>query len=167
MMFSFSLFFQIHWYREGGVDPKFRNLIYANTVIIHLFCISAIVYFVHGCQQLFFRMQWVGVCCTFRFGSSWKSALLPVASVGTVCTLFDNVKVHFLNVLLAAGRGWGIVFFWTATCHSCFFPVSESTAIETKRLSTHLGAPCVKVHPSQFRVRSNVLFLASGTLRFL
>uniref|UniRef100_G3MQ71 Uncharacterized protein n=1 Tax=Amblyomma maculatum TaxID=34609 RepID=G3MQ71_AMBMU len=39
----------IHWYREGGVDPKFRNLIYANTVIIHLFCISAITYFVHGC----------------------------------------------------------------------------------------------------------------------
>lgn len=41
----------IHWYREGNVlDPKFRKLIYANTVIIVLFCISAISYFVEGCS---------------------------------------------------------------------------------------------------------------------
>lgn len=39
----------IHWYRQGDVDPKFRKLIYANTLLILLFCISALTYFVGGC----------------------------------------------------------------------------------------------------------------------
>ncbi|XP_042909536.1 transmembrane protein 243 isoform X2 [Parasteatoda tepidariorum] len=35
----------IHWYNEGGVDPKFRVLIYFNTVLIILFCICANCYY--------------------------------------------------------------------------------------------------------------------------
>ncbi|KFM57808.1 Transmembrane protein, partial [Stegodyphus mimosarum] len=35
----------IYWYNEGGVDPKFRVLIYCNTVLIVLFCICANCYY--------------------------------------------------------------------------------------------------------------------------
>ncbi|GFY52075.1 transmembrane protein 243 [Trichonephila inaurata madagascariensis] len=35
----------IHWYNEGGVDPKFRILIYFNTVLILLFCVCANCYY--------------------------------------------------------------------------------------------------------------------------
>ncbi|XP_065066845.1 transmembrane protein 243-like [Rhopilema esculentum] len=33
----------IYWYREGELDPKFRNLIYYNTLVTILLCIVAFV----------------------------------------------------------------------------------------------------------------------------
>lgn len=35
----------IYWYRQGDLDPKFRRLIYYNTVVTILLCIAAFVIF--------------------------------------------------------------------------------------------------------------------------
>lgn len=34
----------IYWYRQGDVDPKFRLLIYSNTILILLLCICGNLY---------------------------------------------------------------------------------------------------------------------------
>jgi len=33
----------IYWYQEGNLTPKYRTLIYFNTVVILLFCIVALI----------------------------------------------------------------------------------------------------------------------------
>lgn len=38
-------FFQIYWYRQGDLEPKFRNLIYYMLCSIVLLCICANLYF--------------------------------------------------------------------------------------------------------------------------
>lgn len=44
-LMSMSHITLIHWYNEGGVDPKFRLLIYYNTFLIALFCACANCYY--------------------------------------------------------------------------------------------------------------------------
>jgi len=38
----------IYWYREGDLDPKFRNLIYYNTLVTILLCIVAFIIIFRG-----------------------------------------------------------------------------------------------------------------------
>lgn len=40
----------IYWYRQGDVDPKFRKMIYFNSVTTILLCICANVYFHKHCS---------------------------------------------------------------------------------------------------------------------
>ena len=37
--------FQIWWYRQGDLDPKFRTLIFVNALSIVLLCVCANLYF--------------------------------------------------------------------------------------------------------------------------
>ncbi|CAK8675647.1 unnamed protein product [Clavelina lepadiformis] len=42
-----SLLTLIYWYRQGDVDPKFRKMIYYNSIVIVLLCVCANLYY-HG-----------------------------------------------------------------------------------------------------------------------
>ncbi|XP_068715023.1 transmembrane protein 243-like [Montipora capricornis] len=39
----------IYWYRQGDVDPKFKKMIYFNSVTTILLCVCANIYFHKSC----------------------------------------------------------------------------------------------------------------------
>jgi hypothetical protein len=45
----YCIFFnlQIYWYRQGGMDDRFKKLIYYNALCLALLCVCANIYF-HG-----------------------------------------------------------------------------------------------------------------------
>ncbi|KAI1305967.1 putative transmembrane protein [Halotydeus destructor] len=45
MSFSGSHGLVIHWYRLGDLDPKFRNLLFWNSVNLCLLCVIALAYY--------------------------------------------------------------------------------------------------------------------------
>ncbi|XP_065674629.1 transmembrane protein 243-like isoform X2 [Hydra vulgaris] len=45
VMNCISNIFLIYWYRQGDLDPKFRNLIYYNSLVTLLLCVIAFVTF--------------------------------------------------------------------------------------------------------------------------
>lgn len=114
------LHLQIYWYRQGDLEPKFRNMIYYNsfTIVILCVCANLFIHIVDGCNS---KHRWkiiIFVQVVFSL-FTWTLTHTKLPSMA--------IDHHLLRSHASCEHGWicgssqihcvtRIIYFWSDFC---------------------------------------------------